>query len=95
MISNWTVIKNYINYKNIIIINFIKLLVFYKMEMNLEWEKTDGESKLSKSPFIIDSSYFLVFNSTIKYKDIKNINIKSIFKLSITVFDSIVSPPCR
>lgn len=33
--------------------------MFYKMEMNLEWEKTDGESKLSKSPFIIDSSIYL------------------------------------
>ena len=38
---------------------------------------------------------FAYFNSTNMYKDIKNINIKSIFKLSITVFDSIVSPPCR
>lgn len=52
--------------------------------MNLEWEKTDGESKLSKSPFITDSSYLRVFNSTIIYKDIENINIKSIFKFNVT-----------
>ncbi|WP_405315913.1 hypothetical protein [Methanobrevibacter sp.] len=63
--------------------------------MNLEWEKTDGESKLSKSPFITDSSYLRVFNSTIIYKDIENINIKSIFKFNVTVFSSMVSPPCN
>jgi hypothetical protein len=55
--------------------------------------KTGGESKLSKKPIHYRFITLPVFGSTIKYKDKININFKSIFKLSITVFCSMVSFP--